>query len=439
MDEIRLENYRCFREEQNVSLAPLTLLVGENSTGKTSFLAIMRILWDISHTFQYPNFKEAPYDLGSFDEIAHHRGGKGGRAEKFEAGAKYGSGPGTSFDFTFGREGTTPVPIEWCISQGKNWIHETITAEKSYRLRVGTARGSWEIQTSESDEIDRGIINGLTFFDNQMTVRFLISYGSEEKFIQQKKTPPISSEDRALLSELARSNMLRNQQRTFAGAPVRSKPQRIYAPGRITTDPDGEYVPMYLADISTKEQAWVTLRKKLEKFGQAAGLFDEISIKRHGNKASEPFHIQVRKFGGGLLGPKRNLIDVGYGVSQVLPIITEMLRPDAPPLFLLQQPEVHLHPMAQAALGSLFCEVARPRRKIVVETHSDHLMDRIRMDIRDGVGNLKPDDVSILYFERNGIDVKIHAIRIDEEGNILDAPDGYRNFFMEETKRNLRL
>ena len=51
-------------------------------------------------------------------------------------------------------------------------------------------------------------------------------------------------------------------------------------------------------------------------------------------------------------------------------------------MFLLQQPEVHLHPSAQAALGTLFCQVAKPERQLVVETHSDHLLDRVRMDVR---------------------------------------------------------
>ena len=106
-------------------------------------------------------------------------------------------------------------------------------------------------------------------------------------------------------------------------------------------------------------------------------------------------------------------------------------------MFLLQQPEVHLHPSAQAALGSFFCQVANPDRQLVIETHSDHLLDRVRMDVRDGTTDLKPDDVSILFFERKDLDVRIHSLRIDEEGNIEGAPDGYRNFFLEETARSL--
>ena len=74
---------------------------------------------------------------------------------------------------------------------------------------------------------------------------------------------------------------------------------------------------------------------------------------------------------------------MGYGISQALPIITELFRKDGPSKLLLQQPEVHLHPSAQAALGSLFCRTAGRGRQVIVETHSDHLIDRVRMDIRD--------------------------------------------------------
>jgi predicted ATPase len=106
-------------------------------------------------------------------------------------------------------------------------------------------------------------------------------------------------------------------------------------------------------------------------------------------------------------------------------------------MFLLQQPEVHLHPSAQAALGSFWCEVGSWKRQLIVETHSDHLLDRVRMDVRDGRGRLKPDDVSILFFERDDLDVHIHSLRLDKRGNVLGAPASYRRFFMEETTRSL--
>ena len=195
---------------------------------------------------------------------------------------------------------------------------------------------------------------------------------------------------------------------------------------------------MYLADLLwQKKGTWEALKEGIEEFGQTAGLFDEISIRQLGTKASEPFQVQVRKGGKGLKGPHRNLIDVGYGVSQVLPVITELLRPDAPTQHLIQQPEVHLHPSAQAALGTLFGKIAATGRQLIVETHSDHLIDRVRMDVRDGKTKLTQGDVRILYFERDGLDVKIHELWWDENGNIENAPSSYRRFFMQEVERSI--
>ena len=76
MDSITLENYRCFGEKQ-----------GPNSTGKTSFLALIRALWDTVFGESIPNFREFPYDLGSFQDIAHNRGARGSQASEF--GAKH--------------------------------------------------------------------------------------------------------------------------------------------------------------------------------------------------------------------------------------------------------------------------------------------------------------------------------------------------------------
>ena len=111
MDQITLSDFRCFRERQTARLAPLTLLVGENSTGKTSFLALIRALWDLACGKQLPNFKEAPYDLGSFDDIVHRRGARADPATTFSAGFRF-SYSGCSFDVTFAKKDTAPFPVE---------------------------------------------------------------------------------------------------------------------------------------------------------------------------------------------------------------------------------------------------------------------------------------------------------------------------------------
>jgi predicted ATPase len=178
----------------------------------------------------------------------------------------------------------------------------------------------------------------------------------------------------------------------------------------------------------------------LERFGEASGLFGDITVDPMRGNDGSPFQIKVKEydvFGSGSERAYRNLTDVGYGVSQALPILIELFRIDAPDTFLLQQPEVHLHPSAQAALGSLFCDIAAEGHQLVVETHSDYLIDRIRMDVRDKKTKLAPEGVSILYFEPGQSDVNIHSVTIDRLGNVLGTPPSYGDFFMRETNRSI--
>ena len=459
MDQVTLKNFRCFREKQTVRLAPLTLLVGENSTGKTSFMAMIRALWDVAYQQSIPDFKEEPYDLGSFDEITHHRGGRSGQADIFEAGFELTRGDketradrlGTyRFEVIFGRNGTVPTPVSIRIASEDTWIEEYLKRGQLGQFRFGTSKGAWQLQEGADRrpllDTDLYLMRPLSSSFFTLSHAWRTGKDRENKpeltILQGSKNP--TDEEWEMLQQFTEISEMRgilpySDQRPYASAPVRSKPLRTYDPWHSTRDSEGDYVPTYLANLYSQDEAkWNALRHALEKFGKDAGLFDEISVRQLGKNKNGPFQIQIRKFGDRTKGPQRNLIDVGYGVSQVLPVMTELLRSDAPAMFLLQQPEVHLHPSAQAALGSLFCQVA-PRRRLIVETHSDHLLDRVRMDVRDGTTSLRPEDVSILFFERRDLDVRIHSLRLDREGNVLDAPPSYRQFFMEETRRSLRL
>lgn len=449
MNSITLENYRCFRGKQTARLAPLTLLVGENSSGKTAFMAMIRALRNAAFANKTPDFREPPYDLGSFGEVVYNDSRQSAQPDFFGASFKdsnpdYGETP-VEFSATFEERDGFPFPTMRKISQGDAWL--ALDDRSESKIAMGVGERSWEC-------VHQFQVFDVEFSTLSATARFALrhwSRGVDATMLFKPGDTPFTSKD---ASKNAAKNRLEALSRTtdlwwargarifkepfaqtFAGAPVRSQPRRTYDPMRQSQDPEGEYIPSYLARLSRRDSdEWSALKKKLETFGKAAGLFDEISIGSLGEGAGDPFQVRIRKFGKELKGRDRNLIDVGYGVSQALPLLTELFRPDAPPVFLLQQPEVHLHPMAQAALGSLFCSIA-PERQLIVETHSDYIMDRARMDVRDGKTELKPDDVSILFFERGELDARIHSIRIDKDGNVLDAPESYGAFFMEETRR----
>lgn len=457
MNAIRLKNFRCFREEQEAVLAPLTLLVGENSTGKTSFMAAVRAAWDVRGP-SGADFKEAPYDLGSFDDIAHFRGGRGGRAESFEIGFDFlhqdmetKAALRCRFDAVLRKRGVVPFPFtrRFSVPDSNAWMELAVaqTEDKgSWRLRLGAAESVWQIDLGADVPFGDGYMPLLLVpagFDletngphNRRDIKAYKIRGPEESTGEDmRRFQHLQTMFRQIVFRYSPGD------RPYAGAPVRSKPRRTYDPSRFERDHEGAHVPMYLSYLDARKTKgeWGKLKRSLEEFGKDSGLFNEIGIRRLGKLESEPFQLQIRKYGKPAKGPRRNIIDVGYGVSQVLPVVAELLRNQAAPIFLLQQPEVHLHPSAQAALGSLFCRIAGPERKLIVETHSDHMLDRVRMDVRDGVSQLSPSDVSILFFERRNLGVRIHSLRLDDQGNVHGAPTSYRQFFMDEVERSIGL
>ena len=436
----------------------MTLLVGGNSTGKTSFLGLIRCLWNVAIDEVVPDFREEPYDLGTFRDIAHYRGGRGGSADFFRGGLHYdGRFPRRenigreSIDRTViftEREGV-PFPATRRVETGGLWVEVETKDDGQCRVSLGNPRQSYEKMVPDFP----GGPNTVRLRSLRLLVEMAFGgsrYESVESDFEAKVLPTGDSptrEDLKALIDLVSSPRRRTsgirgvtgiRRGPFASAPVRSHPRRTYDPAQPFQDPRGDYVPTYLANISRRDnKEWTRLKLALEGFGKSSGLFDEISIESFGKTDADPFQIKVRKFGRRSKGGRRNIIDVGYGVSQTLPILAEIFSVRPAPLTLLQQPEVHLHPSAQAALGTLFCTIARPGRQLIVETHSDYILDRVRMDVRDGTTNLKPEDVSILFFEPDDLDVKIHSLRVDRNGNVVDAPPGYRDFFMKEVRRSV--
>ncbi len=439
LQEFTLRDFRCFREQQTARLAPLTLLVGENSTGKTSFLAAVRAMLQVGSYHEDPDFRAPPYDLGSFREIAYRQAPSGNRggADSFGLGFKYAGEEieAISVDATFTLgDGAAPTlsTVRW--SADDVWVREHREADATH-TDMGCSSGAWSLPPLRDP--DRRYLYGGDAHAFDRLLRTGVGSGTTGDLNPLHGAGGVlpSEDDHVKLIRLFFENNA-FASGALAGAPIRSSPLRTYHPGRLVQHPQGLSVPAYLANMHARNpDEWQKMKNDLEEFGRTSGLFDEIFVRRLGRHEYEPFQLEVRKWGKRRKGARRNLIDVGYGVSQVLPLLVDLLEPNGSSRLLLQQPEVHLHPSAQAQLGSLLCATAGAQCQLIVETHSDYTLDRILLDIRDKRSDLEPDDVSILYFERDDLSVTIHSIRIDDEGNLLDAPDGYRRFFRDELKR----
>ena len=445
MDQLTIENFRCFQERKSARLAPLTLLVGENSTGKTSFLAMVRILWNAVYYGEIrPDFKDPPYDLGTFREFVHRTGSEGGRPQEFSAGFGIGD---WNCAVTFAQGSISTEVVGLSVKNAGGSANLRRLPGNKILIELKTENGSWKSQAKDEVTPQIGIIKRPLSEDWGV---FLLTECIEMgRMVPDPGSVEITSRDKSVVYDLVltpfKAHFSSHDEGSVflppaATAPVRSRPKRTYDPGFAFLDPEGESAPAFLAalDQSGDRQQWQCMKSTMEAYGSQTGLFDEIRIQQRGDVAgSDPFQVQIRKHHEGGAGSWRNLVDVGYGVSQILPVIVELIKPQAPPMLLLQQPEVHLHPSAQAGLGSILCNAAALGRQLLVETHSDYLVNRVRMDVRDRKTELKPEDVSILFFERTDNDVSIHNIRMDEVGNVLDNPPTYRQFFMDEINRSL--
>ena len=416
-----MEEVRCFSERQTLEIRPLTFLVGENSTGKTTALACFHVLANyLRH--EGVDFNSHPYSMGTFKDIVRNSRKK---EKAFKLGITYEHADEAvelAVEFVQKKGGIEPavnsVSVKFVDGEIVFEI-EDLLGHRPYLTAFDEKRNRYRIVSGPDISLDLG----LDFFLRSLE-------GPAEGEIALKKYLKAREKSTSTLYEPW--PIWRNVA-VFSTAPIRSKPKRTYDAIREFNDPEGSDVPMQLMRIAaTQKDNWAALKAQLVAFGKSSGLFQNIEVKNLGGALGSPFQLKFT-----VRGPNANLIDVGYGVSQILPILVQILDVDADrksPFFLLQQPEVHLHPRAQAELSSLLVQLASTsNRSFIVETHSDYMIDRARIDIRKG--HIRHEDVSLIYFEPKGNIVKVHNIGFDEMGNLVNVPAHYRDFFLKETDR----
>ena len=434
--QFMIEEVRCFGGSQKLEIRPLTFLVGENSTGKTTALACFHVLADyFSH--EGVDFNSHPYSMGTFKDIVRNSKKK---RKVFNLGFafKYAKENFEStVEFVQKKEGIEPAvgSVRLKFSDGLIIFEANEGVEGRIRLvQADRKRNEYRI------ECDPILL--------QRPMLDLNFHYLKRLMMDDSKEP--SADEVALATYLKSRDKTKDRIyrvwdswysiSVFSTSAIRSRPKRTYDPTREFNDPEGSDVPMLLMRTeATKKTEWEALTAQLIEFGKCSGLFQNIQIKSLGRSLGAPFQLKFK-----VRGPTANIVDVGYGVSQILPILVHILHPEGTqrtrgvtksmPFFLLQQPEVHLHPRAQAELSSLLVKSAgQGNGSFIVETHSDHMIDRARIEIRNG--NIDHKDVSLVYFEPRANIVRVHNIRFDKLGNMDGVPSHYREFFLHETDR----
>jgi len=429
-----LDNYRGF-SNSSVPLADVNFFVGQNSSGKTSILTLLK-LFSNHRLFLGPEYGTDDLQIGHFNELvsAHSKDRSYFRIGSCEEGSVTPKGaPGVSgMLFTYkenagmpqmshvtcvvgDKEVTIRFEDDGRIVYKKVDAPRSITAEdlnkripKWVQYHIGNGNGWREITLPKVFE-GKG---------REVPLAFLLSFAVREK---GSKGSGFDFFMPSLGPQLVWI------------APIRTTPQRTYdKPGAVFSS-DGSHTPYVIRRMLSSKQEAIKFGKFMRRIGKESGLFEKIETKCFGakNDPTAPFEVDAV-----LDGKALPLNWVGYGVSQSLPIFVELLDRPAGSCFAIQQPEVHLHPRAQASLGDVFFDMAiRDGKSFHIETHSDFTIDRFRMNYRR---KKKVPESQILFFERRDKHNVVTSLPISSDGNLpSQQPEGYRKFFIKEELRIL--
>jgi predicted ATPase len=218
-------------------------------------------------------------------------------------------------------------------------------------------------------------------------------------------------------------------------APIRSKTRRTYDDYKTDFAPDGSHTPYLIRKLLNSPKIAAKFRDFIREFGEKSGLLDSIAIRQFGKTdVISPFALDIE-----LDGKKLNIKNVGYGISQALPVVVEIYEGPRKGWYAIQQPEIHLHPRAQAALGDLiYSSAAKDKKKFLIETHSDYTIDRFCSNYRKSDKHRTRPDAQVLFFKRTRSGNEVCSVQIDPSGEYSpDQPKEFREFFIKEQLNTL--
>ena len=402
---LTLENVRCFAGPQTGQIRRVTLLGGDNNLGKSSFLGCYRAFVRVSTFANLEDrnyFDDEPFRMGGFSTIARQGAGQ------FTVEGDQCGNDRESVRLEY-RAGSSPYPEERSITirfPGESEPFRIARADGDPdRWRVEGPRFHFDLDQSEVPfrQISTWLSKAVRSGD-------LPCGGDPRRFRRQR--PEASDEARANFSRMARF---------LAKLPFPKESGEVVALPRATAGP-GRW-----RSAAPYPGEGTELWDRVGEIGKRTGLFSAVRTAARGPDGAVELFVEMPD-------GWRNIKDVGLGISSVLPLMVAMCEHGDDATFLMQQPENHLHPMAQAELATV---MAMSRQHFLIETHSDHLVDRFRICAMRG--DMEPEDFQLLYFETipeaNGS--RIHSIGVDENGNLRGAPRNYRRFFLDESRRLL--
>lgn len=446
LSNITLAKYKCFDLEESFDFTKLTVFTGANSSGKTS------VITSLLSTIQSSNF---PYEyslngdiinLGDFIEISNNKVPSNNIKLSF------------TYKNSYLMKGEFKITTEWQIDklskQPKLCNLELNSKEYQIYIKHNKRLNKYFISINsvlfkylKSDAAKNeplgslissveGLIQSYQTASNQTKLNYKVTSLDENKLTIEVKTldelQKVFYENKNTLQFKLAYDNIKSVIKNFSSnanyiSSFRSFPNRTYLETtqnskKITKTGDGylDQILIWQSNNSSKYKELIYELKKMKiinnlKAYRLKGGRYEIKVKIN---PSEKFSL---------------LQDVGFGISQFVPIIVADLQLNKNSTLIILQPEIHLHPSAQSSFGDYITnQIKNKQKNYIIETHSEYFLNKLRLNIVKGI--LNPEDVTIYYLETVRNRHIKHKIFFSKKGEIINAPKSFFDTYLMDLR-----
>ncbi len=439
LTSLHIKNFKAWKDTGPIRLAPLTVIFGANSAGKSSLGHLLLALKQtaLSTDRKRPlhlGDENALIDLGTFAECLHNHDLKS--ALEFELGWKI-----------LDKELEARDPLsEQKFAGDELRLAVTLSADGKEQPRVDKLR--YQLLRKGANQL---AVNYLRDDKNKLDIssseyKFVRNMGRSWPLDEPDKFYRISDQSRArfqnaeFLSDFALHTEAALSSVYYLG-PLRDHPKRIYSWSGETPESVGQKGEFAIASILAASAQDRKLnrgpKKHLTRFDvfiaqwlKDLGIIESFAVRPVAEGRKE-YEVVVKTH---TTGSEVKITDVGFGVSQVLPALVQAFYCPPNSTIWMEQPEIHLHPQVQAELADVFISATQAREngrerhvQLIVESHSEHFLNRLQRRVAEG--SVVPEDVAVYFCRRAGSATELEPLRLNLFGEIENWP---QNFFGDE-------
>jgi len=441
---ISFDNFKRFKSETIDLEKPITLLYGENSSGKSS---ILKGLVAILQTFSWTRNKHEPLvtqgeyaNLGIFKDYVHnHEVSKKITISITINGSHWGRMLDSDSDSDSERRSYV---AKLCYERSPYTEQARIySIEVSSLARDGSSREIFKLKKAETKSYytlttDPNVLGrwlniylSKTIADKDLkrlaSLKTKLNYTEGFTFVLASgKSDDLAANKIRVMDRFIYMLFDLHDNYKYLG-PLRSSPSRSYTLSVAGSDvgSKGENTPSvisYLKRSSESVKANKDAYKKIQHWTDLLFPGRSITVEDY----EELVKIKIRR--GGIAD---SIQDVGFGFSQILPILVQAAALTRNQTMIIEQPELHLHPRAQVAFSRFLVEACREGKRFIIETHSEHILRGLQLAISENSINdrlgIKKDDLKVYYFPSDP-DSRAFEIEINDNGELVNGwPAGF--------------